>query len=41
MEKIKCILKLLYVINHIIFAFYNFNFLIKQMVNVDVKNQTR
>jgi hypothetical protein len=34
-------LKLLYVINHIIFDFFhNFNFLIKQMVKVDVKSQT-
>jgi hypothetical protein len=28
-EKIKCILKLLYVINHIMSIFYNFNFLNK------------
>jgi hypothetical protein len=26
MKKIKCIIKLLYVINYIIFDFYNFNF---------------
>jgi hypothetical protein len=41
MEKIKCILKLLYVINPIIFVFFiTLFFLIKQIVRVDIKNQT-
>jgi hypothetical protein len=42
MKKIKCIIKLFSVINHIIFDFFhNFNFLIKQIVKVDTKSQTR
>jgi hypothetical protein len=42
MKKIKCIIKLLYVINHIIFDFFiNLIFLIKQMVKINVKSQTR
>jgi hypothetical protein len=38
MKKIKYILKLYYVINHIIFNFlYKFNFLIRPMIKVGVK----
>jgi hypothetical protein len=39
--KIKCIIKLLYVINHIIFEFFiTLKKLIKQIVKIDIKNQT-
>jgi hypothetical protein len=42
MKKIKYIIKLLYVINHIIFdLFYNFIYLTKQMIKIDVKIQMR
>jgi hypothetical protein len=42
MEKIKCIIKLFYVINYIIFNFFiTLIFLIKQIVKFDVKSQTR
>jgi hypothetical protein len=38
MKKSKYILKLYYVIHHIVFDFfYNFNFLIRRTVKVDVK----
>jgi hypothetical protein len=41
MKKIKCIIKLLYVINHIIFNFFiTLIFLIKQIIKVDIKSQT-
>jgi hypothetical protein len=44
MKKIKYILKLLYVINYIIFDFfYNLKliFLVKQMLKVNIKSQIR